>query len=120
MVSSTIDDFFLSKEEPVKGCLLVLRSYIKNYDDRMTETMKYGMPCYCFLGKAFCYLWTDKKTGAPYILMVEGKHIQHPALESGDRARMKILPIAADQDLPIVDIDAVFELGVAYALAVSK
>lgn len=49
----------------------------------------------------FCYLWTDKKTDEPYILMVEGKLLNHPALKQGKRARMKTLSVDAKKDLPI-------------------
>ena len=49
----------------------------------------------------FCYLWTDKKTNEPYILFVEGKHLKHPALEQGNRSRMKIFIINPNKDIPI-------------------
>jgi len=49
------------------------------------------MPCFVYNKKQFCYLWTDKKTNNPYLLIVEGKNIDHPLLEQGDRKRMKIL-----------------------------
>src|SRR5690606_10198404 len=88
-------------------CLLALRSIILAQDNQITETQKYGMPCFCFKRKAFCYLWTDKKSEEPYLLMVEGKFLDHPALEAGRRSRMKILRINPNKDLPmkmIVDI----------------
>lgn len=49
--------------------------------------------------------WTDKKTNEPYILFVEGKYLDYPELESGDRSRMKILRINSNKDLPIKTID---------------
>ena len=49
----------------------------------------------------FCYLWTDKKTNEPYILFVEGKHLNHYQLESGSRKRMKIFRVNPNQDIPI-------------------
>lgn len=101
-----IDHYFLEKEEPYKGCLLALRKAILSKDPKITETQKYGMPCYCFKGKAFCYLWTDKKTHFPYILFVEGRYLNHPRLETGKRARMKIFPVDPNKDLPITTIDA--------------
>jgi hypothetical protein len=66
------DAFYLNQEEPNKSCLLALRTIILDQDKQITETRKYGMPCFCYKGKMFCYLWTDKKTDEPYILMVEG------------------------------------------------
>ena len=72
-IVSEKDQFYLEKEEPYKSCLLALRTIILSTGEGITETKKYGMPCFCFQGKAFCYLWTDKITNEPYILFVEGK-----------------------------------------------
>lgn len=102
-----LHNFYLNKIEPNKSCLLALRSIILAQDNQVTETQKYGMPCFCYRKRAFCYLWIDKKTEKPYLLMVEGKSLDHPALEAGSRSRMKILRIDPDKDLPmktIVDI----------------
>jgi hypothetical protein len=104
-----MDTFYMEQEEPIKSCLLALRSIILKQDENIAETRKYGMPCFCFKKKMFCYLWTDKKTREPYILMVEGKHLHHPALETGDRARMKILRINPDKDLPMAVIKNVLK-----------
>lgn len=95
------DNYYLSKEEPAKGCLLALRKIILDQDENVTETVKYGMPCFCYKNKMFCYLWTDKKTDWPYLLMVEGKHLEHPQLETGSRARMKIFRVNPNEDLPL-------------------
>jgi len=99
-----LQNFYLTKDEPNKSCLLALRSIIISQDKDVTETQKYGMPCFCYRKKMFCYLWTDKKTGEPYLLMVEGKHLDHPKLEKGDRLRMKILRINPNKDLPLKTI----------------
>jgi len=104
-----VDLYFLNKEEPYKGCLLALRKCILSNDPHITETQKYGMPCYCFKGKAFCYLWTDKKTQFPYILFVEGQYLIHQRLETGKRARMKIFPVDPKKDLPYTTIDALVQ-----------
>lgn len=93
-------NYFLSKKEPQKSCLLALRDIILKQDEDISETVKYGMPCFCYRKKMFCYLWTDKKTEEPYILMVEGKYLNHPELEQGDRSRMKIFRINPNEDLP--------------------
>jgi hypothetical protein len=95
------DNFYVNKEEPNKGCLLTLRRIILNQDENITETKKYGMPCFCYKKKMFCYLWIDKKTNEPYILFVEGKYLDHPKLEVGGRSRMKIVRIDPNKDLPI-------------------
>ncbi len=107
-----IDNYFLQKEEPVKGCLLFLREYILNYDKNITEAWKYRMPFYCYKGKMFCYLWTHKKNGSPYIGIVEGKKIEHPALIIEDRARMKIMLLDPTADLPMDTIDNILKIAI--------
>jgi len=100
------ENFYLNKEEPNKSCLLALRDIILNQDDNVTETTKYGMPCFCYKLKMFCYLWVDKKTNEPYILFVEGQHLEHPKLETGNRNRMKILRLNSNEDIPIKTINS--------------
>ena len=102
-----LDNYYLNKEEPNQSCLLALRAIILQQDPKVSETRKWGMPCFCYNKKMFCYLWTDKKTNEPYILFVEGKHLNHPLLEEGNRARMKILRINPNKDIPI---EVVYEL----------
>lgn len=83
---SNMDGFYLDLEEPNKSCLVAMRRIILSCDKDVSETRKYGMPCFCFRGKMFCYLWVDKKSKEPYFLLVEGKHLHHPALEKGNRS----------------------------------
>ena len=104
--------WYLSKDEPVKSCLLALRSLVLKQNPEISETQKYGMPCFCFKKKMFCYLWTDKKTNDPYLLLVEGKHLNHPALEKGKRSRMKILRVDVEKDLPIKTIKDVLKSAI--------
>ena len=102
-------NYYLNKEEPNKSCLLALRDIILNQDTNVTETQKWGMPCFCYKKKMFCYLWTDKKTGEPYILMVEGKYLNYPELEEGDRTRMKIFRVNPNKDLPLKTIENILQ-----------
>ncbi|WP_035096838.1 DUF1801 domain-containing protein [Aquimarina megaterium] len=108
---NTNDQFYFDKHEPNKSCLLTMRSIILNQDEDIIETRKYGMPCFCYKGKMFCYLWVDKKTDEPYFLMVEGKYLDHPQLETGDRARMKIFRIDPNKDLPVTTIKLILNLA---------
>lgn len=103
------DTWFLHQPEPNKSCLLALRSIICQQDAAITETQKFGMPCFCYGKKVFCYLWADKKTGEPYILMAEGKHLNHPKLESGNRKRMKILRVNPHKNLPLRSINSILK-----------
>lgn len=104
-----LNNFYLNKSEPHKSCLLALRKIILDQDSEIAETQKYGMPCFCYRKKMFCYLWIDKKTDEPYILMVEGNYLQHPKLETGARSRMKILRINPDKDLPLTLIRSILK-----------
>ena len=110
-MSTCTDDFYLDQPEPNRSCLLALRNVILGMDTEVAGTVKYGMPCFTYKGKAFCYLWKDKKTDHPYILMVEGKLLDHPMLQTGDRARMKILPVDPTKDLPIDTIKHVLNMA---------
>ena len=106
-----LHNYFLNKEEPNKSCLLALRSIILKQDTNITETQKFGMPCFCYKKKMFCYLWTDKKTDEPYILMVEGKYLDHPELETGKRTRMKIFRVNPNKDLPLNTIESILQFA---------
>jgi hypothetical protein len=103
------DQYYLRKEEPNKSCLLALRSIILEQDPHVSETRKWGMPCFCYKKKMFCFLWTDKKTDEPYLLMVEGKHLDHPELEEGKRSRMKIFRVNPKEDLPIGTLNTLLQ-----------
>lgn len=107
-----IIEYYLNKEEPHKSCFLALRSIIFNQDENISETVKYGMPCFCYKKTPICYLWSDRKNGEPYILMVEGKYLNHPKLEQGNRSRMKILRINPNDDIPIETIKFILEEAV--------
>jgi hypothetical protein len=112
-MSDKLDNFYLKQEEPNNSCLLALRDVILSYDSGITATLKYGMPCFTYNGKHICYLWTDKKTLEPYILIVDGNKIEHPRLKAGDRKRMKIFPIDPNQDLPLNEIHNVLTAALA-------
>lgn len=104
-----LDNYFLRQEEPVKSCFLFLRKYILSLDKNLTEQFKYGMPFYCYKNKMFCYLWTHKKYLQPYIGIVEGAKINHPDLIQEKRARMKILLINPEKDIPIKKIESILK-----------
>lgn len=108
-----IDNYFIRQAEPVKATLLFLRAFILQQNKNITEAWKYGMPFYCYKGKMFCYLWTHKKYHQPYIGIVEGARIQHPALISEQRARMKILLINPAADIPVEEIKNILQSAIA-------
>ena len=102
-------DFYLRQEEPNRSCFLALRAIVRATDAEVEETIKYGSPCFVYRGRPFCYLWKDKKTGEPYFLLVEGKHLTHPMLEAGDRKRMKILRVNPNADLQVTVITSILD-----------
>ena len=96
-----IDNFYLGKPEPLKGCLLSLRDLILRSNPEITEAWKYQMPFFYFRKRMFCYLWIHKKNLIPYIGIVEGRKISHPLLLQEKRSRMKIMLIDPTKDLPV-------------------
>ncbi|HHG83955.1 MAG TPA: DUF1801 domain-containing protein [Bacteroidetes bacterium] len=108
-----IDQFYMDKPEPLRGCLLALRDLILVAHPDLKEAWKYRMPCFTFRGKQFCYLWIDKHSGHPYILMVDGGLLTHPALLQGDRKRMKVLNVNLNEDLPLENINEVLAMGIS-------
>lgn len=109
-----IDAFFLQQEEPNKSCLQFLRNFIPALDKQITEEWKYGMPFYYYKGKMFCYLWLHKKWKQPYIGIVEGSKIEHPDLLLEKRARMKILLIDPEKDIPVRKIKSILKTALSF------
>ena len=99
-----LEGFYERQEEPNQSCLLALRSLILKQDDQVNETQKWGMPCFCYRKKMFCFLWVDKDTNEPYLLFVEGNYLDHAQLEQGKRSRMKMFRVDPSQDLPLSTI----------------
>jgi hypothetical protein len=108
-----LDNYFLQKEEPIRGCLLALRKIILAYDTEITEAWKYGMPFYCHKGKMFCYLWTHKKYKQPYLGIVDGKRVDHPLLIREKRARMKVMLVDPEVDIPVKTIHSILKEAIS-------
>ncbi len=96
-----LDQFYEKQEEPLKSTFLALRDIIIKQDSSITHSLKYGCPFFSYKGKMFCYLWYHKKFKKTYISFVEGKLLDEPLLISENRARMKILLIDHNEDLPV-------------------
>ena len=99
-----IEAFYEKQNEATRECLLYLRQEILKLDPKLNEQWKYGAPFFCYENKMFCYFWIDKKLMQPYVSVAEGRRLDHPMLEQGDRKRMKIIRINPDEDLPISEI----------------
>ncbi|SKC20748.1 DUF1801 domain-containing protein [Dyadobacter psychrophilus] len=108
-----IDDFFYSKSEPVNGCLNALRAFILKFSPDINEVWRYSMPFYNNHGKRVCYIWINKKTGWPYLGIVQGNLVNHPDLIAENRSKMKILPIDPCIDLPVNTITEILNLALS-------
>lgn len=108
-MNESTESWYMKHEEPNRSCFLAMREIVRKSDVEVEETIKYGSPCFVFRGRAFCYLWKDKKTNDPYFLLVEGKHLSNLALEAGDRKRMKVLRVDPNQDLEVTTITSVLQ-----------
>jgi len=109
-----IDNFYLQKEEPIKGCLIALREIILSQDTEIKNVWKYGMPFFCYKGKMFCYLWVHKKHNKPYLGIVEGNRFEHPKLIIEQRSRMKIMLFEPNEDLPIDTIQEILTKAIGF------
>ncbi|MCE6989395.1 DUF1801 domain-containing protein [Dyadobacter sp. CY323] len=110
-----IDQFFWDKPEPTKSCLEALRRFVLGFDGDMTEAWKYSMPFYHHRGKRLCYIWIEKKTGRPYLGIVNGNLMQHSRLVAEKRSRMKIFILDPNEDLPIDTIKEILLLAIKLA-----
>jgi hypothetical protein len=108
---NAIDNFYEQQEEPIKGCLLALRSVILKQDTNIAAAWKYGMPMFYYKNKMFCYLWIHKKIHQPYIGIVEGKYFDEPFLVQEKRSRMKIMLFDPAKDIPIKAVEGILQKG---------
>lgn len=95
------EQYYLRQEEPNRSCLQALRTIILKLDDHVSESLKWGTPCFSYKNRMFCFIALTKEPKTPYLLVVEGIRIDHQLLEIGSRKRMKTLNIDANADLPI-------------------
>lgn len=104
---NTVDSFYFKQTEPNKSCLLALRSFILQQDTQITESLKWGTPCFSYRNRMFCFLALTKMPQLPYLLIVEGHRIEHPLLEVGTRKRMKSLTFNPTKDLPLTQVQEI-------------
>ncbi len=106
-----LDDFYESQEEPIKGCLLALRSVILAYHSALEPRWYYRLPCFMYQNQIFCYLWVDKQKQWPYIAIGKGVKIEHPDLIQGNRTFTKLLMIDPNKDIPVEKIHGIFNMA---------
>nr|WP_262897657.1 DUF1801 domain-containing protein [Algoriphagus lutimaris] len=71
-----------------------MRSFILSLDKVVTETVKYGIPY-------FCYLWKNKQRKHPHLLFIEGNFLRQLKFEKDTRSRMKAFMVDPIEDLPL-------------------
>lgn len=108
-----LDQFYLKQKEPFQSCLLGLRDTILVVDEDITPEWKYKLPFFYYRGKMLCYLWIHKKYKKPYIGFVDGNLLDDEELLVEKRAKMKILLIDTDTDLPIKKITKLLKSAIA-------
>ncbi|MBS1582141.1 MAG: DUF1801 domain-containing protein [Bacteroidetes bacterium] len=112
MSAADLERWYGGHAEPARACLLALRELVLAHDPHVTEAWKYRMPFFCYRGKMFCYLWTRKDSGQPYIGMVEGRRLFHPDLIQEERARMKILLVDPSGRIPEATIRGILDQAI--------
>ncbi|GAA3513616.1 hypothetical protein GCM10022393_29270 [Aquimarina addita] len=106
-----IDNFYFDKKEPIKGCLLALKTIILEYNPALEPRWYYRLPCFMYQNQIFCYLWIDKKIQFPYIAIGKGVNIEHPDLIQGNRTFTKLLMIDPEKNIPIIKIHLIFDMA---------
>lgn len=109
---NTSNDPYFKLNEPNQSCLLALRKIILDHDVNISESVKYGSPCFSYSGKIMFYLMVEKKSDSPYILFVKGREMNDESLESGDRKKMKIFRVSSNEDIPIKKIKTLLSLAI--------
>lgn len=112
MSSSELDNFYLKLDEPLRSCFLALRDIILSLDEQITPEWKYKLPFFYYRKKMLCYLWKDKKTGEAYVGVANGMLIAHPALEAGERKRMKIYRVDPKKDINMEELIEILGLAI--------
>jgi hypothetical protein len=111
-MNAELDRYYTAHDGRTGEYLQQLRELILAHDAHVTEAWKYGMPFFCYKGKMFCYLWTDRENGWPYLGVVEGQRIFHPQLVQGERARMKVLLIDPNERLPEATVRGILDQAI--------
>ena len=111
---SDLDHFYLQQEEPIKSSLLALRTIILSHDENFSAEWKYKMPFFYYRGKMLCYIWIRKTKGQVYLGLMDGHRIDHPLLITEKRARIKIMLIDADKDLPVQTIRSILTQAIGF------
>ena len=120
LLMKSLDAYYQKQPEPNRSCLQALRNIILGYDSRISETWKYQTPFFLLDKKMLCYLSVDRRTRLPYIGWVEGRSMNHPALESGGRKRVKVFAVNPKKDIPISQLEQILQQAIRVYPNLSK
>jgi hypothetical protein len=105
-----LDEFYSHQPEPLQSCLLALRGLILAQNEQLTPSWKWNVPFFDYKGRYLFYLSpTHKKLKQPYLGVVNGNKLSHPALLAEERTQIRILPIDPTQDLPVALIQEILQ-----------
>ena len=107
-----LENYYEHQKEPIKSCLLALRTIILGQDKHISASWKYRTPFFCYKRKMLCYLCIHKKYKQPYIGIIDGKYLNEPFLIQENRSRIKIILFDPNQDLPVHTIAAILQKAI--------
>lgn len=96
-----LNEYYFRQPEPAQSLLLYLRKFILKSDDKITESLSFGLPFFKYKGKMLCYFNYHKKHKKFYISFNKGNELDFPELLQEDRKLFKILLLDENQDLPL-------------------
>lgn len=114
MTENSLNNYFLNLPEAEQQCFLYLRDYLKNFNQEITEHLKFNVPFYYYKNKWLCYFTYQPKTKQSYIGFVDGKFLKHKKLEFKGRTLIKQYNIIANEDLRLKELDAILTEAIAF------
>ena len=94
-----LDNYYLKQPEPIRSCLLALKTIVLKTSPEITHDRKFQIPFFMYKGKKLAFLWVNKKR----LLMgfVKDSSIL-PIPETGRRKNeFETMTIDPEKDIPI-------------------
>lgn len=97
-----LENYFLQYQDPLQGCMLYLRDWLK--ENGLEEVYKFSTAFYQYKGKMFCYMSVRAKDQKLYVGFVKGYKMKHPSLKKEGRKQIKVIYINPEADLPMKEL----------------
>lgn len=110
-MQESIDNYFITLEEPYQSCLLFLRQFILDHSSNITESRKFNTPFYYFNKKWLGFISYDHKSKIIYFAFANGYLIKHPKLVSEGRKKQKIFYVDAGKDIDVKNLEQILKLA---------